>query len=211
MCWNRWRAAASISHLVESIQCKRLRFDLLVVFWLHVVLYVYLRLLFVDPAECRSTAWTTMCLTAVPLIGSKPEPLVISSTQFSTALVTGVPHFFNNAMLSHSSQSELANLENYTTEHSTRQTHTLLQGPYDNSMRKKTALHSLTWLFHGNLLPTGLTSKDLIHIMVSHSRSRITIKKVLSLSRDVNRWSVKTECNEYGREICPMVWDYAGQ
>lgn len=46
-----------------------------------------------------------MNLTAVLVVSTKLEPSVISSAQFSSALVTGVPHVFNNAILSHSTHS----------------------------------------------------------------------------------------------------------
>lgn len=117
-----------------------------------------------------------MCLTAVPLIGTKLEPLVISSTQFSTALVTGVPHFFNNTMLSHSAQSKLANVENYTAEHSTRQTHTTTRPIWqlngeENSPSQSNVL--VSWKASARRMDIKRSQ-----IMVSHSTLRITINNL---------------------------------
>lgn len=116
-----------------------------------------------------------MNLIAVPLIGAKLEPSVISSAQFGSALITAVPHIFNNAMLSHSTHSKLANPENYTAEHSTRQAHTTIRHVWQLTLKMKTALHSLLWLFQRNIFPSGWTLKDLIHIRVSRFRSKLTI------------------------------------
>ncbi len=124
--------------------------------------------------------WFHMNLIAVPLICIKLESSAFSSAQFSPALVTGVPHIFNNAMLSHSAHSKLANSENYTAEHSTRQTHTIIRHVWQLTLEMKTALHSLLWRFQRNVVPHGRTLKDLIHIRVSRCRSRFTINTVCS-------------------------------
>ena len=50
--------------------------------------------------------WFRISLATVPLTGTRLELSVISSTQFSSALVTGAPHILNNTVLSHSTHSK---------------------------------------------------------------------------------------------------------
>lgn len=58
---------------------------------------------YIDNAVCLHNVQHVVSheLSAVPMTGTKLKASVLRSAQFSSALVTGVPHIFNNAMLSH--------------------------------------------------------------------------------------------------------------
>ena len=86
--------------------------------------------------------WFQMNLIDFPLIGTRLTPTAIGSTvDLSTALVTGEPHVFNNAMLLHFNHSKLGSSENSTTEHSTRPT-TAISHLWQLTLKMKTTLHN---------------------------------------------------------------------
>lgn len=89
--------------------------------------------------------WFHMKLIDGPLIGTVLKASVICSTQFSSALVTGGPHISNNALLSHSTHSKLANSEHSTAEHSTRHTHTAISHIWQLTLKMKTSSVVASW------------------------------------------------------------------
>lgn len=141
-----------------------------------------------------------MNLIAASQTGTQLEPSVISSARLSAALVTGASHIFNNAVLSHSAHSKLAK-ENYTTEHSTRQTHTNIRHLWQLTLEEQTAPLSPSAAVSGNAVPGGWTFKDPNHIRVSRFRTRFTINTFQPLSWDITSFIVKRKLNDCGHKI----------
>lgn len=124
------------------------------------------------------------------------EPLVISSAQFSSALVTGVPHISNNAMLSHSTHSKLAKSENYTAEHSTRRTqHHYKACMTSHSEDEKCSLQSSVVVSEKHPPQQWRSGSS----RVSHIRLMFTINTFFVLGlRHYCIW----DCNECGHKMC---------